>query len=269
MRKILSNLIKVTLVAIFVKYPGLLASSLRLMVAKQLQGHDRIDRGLFKGLQLSAFTWNSSDRASILAGSYETEVQDWLPANVMPRERDLLNIGSTDGLYAIGLLRAKLASRAFCFEINKTSRLQLSANAALNNVEPNQLKVGGLFYSLDAHESAELSDFSFDNALFIIDAEGGEYEFVDEHFCHKFRHSVGIIELHTTDDGQKTSELASTLERFFDVTFLETGARDPQTFPLLRGIADDYRWAVMSEGRDRPGQWAAPTPKASNGTTKR
>jgi hypothetical protein len=261
MKRALSTLIKATLASVFQRYPGLLAASLRLIVAKEFRSHSHIHSGFFRGVQLGNFTWNNSDRASIIAGSYEIEVQDWLASNVSPGERDLLSVGSADGFYPIGLLKSKLVSRAFCFETSEKSRRQLSANVDMNGLHPVQVRVGGHFDSLEFHKSKELVDFSFDDALFIIDAEGGEYDFVDRNFCETFSRSKGIIELHETDDLAKVERLTKNLESFFDITVLETTSRNPEAFPLLRGMRDDYRWGTMSEGRDYPGKWFALTPK--------
>lgn len=261
MKKSLGNLIKLTLATVFRKYPGLLVSSVRLMVAKELRPQQVIHTGLFRGVLLRDFTWHTSDRASIIAGAYEVEVQDWLATNVSPGNRNLLNIGAADGLYAIGLLKAGLATRAFCFEMDKRSRNQLAANAALNSIDPDQINVFGQFVSLGSHEAMELSQFSYVDSLFIVDAEGGEYEFVDEDFCKRFSQSSGIIELHKTNDDSKLQTLMSNLNSFFEITHLETTQRNPQEFPLLRDLPDDYRWVTMSEGRMYPGHWLALTPK--------
>jgi len=257
--------IKFVLSLVFSRFPGLLAASTRAIVARDHLGENKkVSHGLFAGLLMSRYAWNSSDRASIIAGSYETEVQTWLGMRVPKGNRDVINVGAGDGLYAIGLLHSGLASRAFCFETNKISRDSIVANSKVNGLGPDALITAGTFTRLQDHESSELQGFKYEDALFIVDVEGAEFDLLDRYFFKSFRRARGIIEMHDNPENRKAN-LILVAEEFFEVEILNSSSRNPEDFPLLANLSDDLRWSVMSEGRDKPGEWLGLVPKHSGG----
>jgi len=255
MKKFVSAVIKLSLVALFRNFPGLLASSVRIITAEAVVPKlQTIQGGFFEGLNLHTLVWNSSDRASILVGAYEAEVQEWLAAHVAPAKRHLLNIGAGDGLYAVGLLDRRLAAKAFCFESDKKSQDSIILNAGLNNIPDQAIQVFGTFERLQDHLEEELHGFKYINSIFIIDAEGAEFEILTDDFVNRFSKSFGIIEIHDWEGG-RAKTLRARLEEHFIVDELVTGPRNPANYPLIAGESDDLRWSVMSEGRTGPGIW--------------
>lgn len=261
MRKILGNAAKQILSRAFRRFPGILASSLRIIVARDhFYAQDTLSSGLFKGAKFRYLAWNSSDKASILSGSYEHEVQSWLTQNTGRLDRDVINIGAGDGLYAVGLIHSGLASRVFCFETNHHSQKLITKNGELNAFLGGQLVVRGTFSNIAHHLSTDLSGFRFDGSLFIIDAEGAEFQILSREFFQIFRNATGLVEIHDPQNN-KAAELKLLAEEFYNVETIKTQARDPMEFPELAKLGDDFRWGVMSEGRSYPGRWYALTPK--------
>lgn len=261
MRKLFGQIAKQILSRAFRRFPGVLASSLRMIVARDtFKNQDTLSSGIFEGAKFRHLAWNSSDKASILSGSYEHEVQSWLSENITRMDRDVINIGAGDGLYAVGLLHSGFAARVFCFETNPQSRKLITKNATLNNLQEEHLVVQGTFNNIADSLSTSLKDFRFNDSLFIVDVEGAEFEILSPEFFEIFRSSAGLVEIHDPQ-GQKAAELKLLAETFYDVKVIKTQGRDPMEFPALAKLSDDFRWGVMSEGRSYPGQWFGLTPK--------
>ena len=75
-----------------------------------------VQDGIFKDLKLSSDTNTSAGvLGSKILGFYENVVSDFV-INKGPYT-NVINLGSADGYFAIGMLIKKLATKAICFEI--------------------------------------------------------------------------------------------------------------------------------------------------------
>lgn len=243
--------------------PGTAASALRRQAARKAGANGgSIQHGLFSGVRLKGATWGHSDKGAINLGFYESEAQEWLRDTVPARPRDILVLGAADGLYPLGLLRAGLGSRVVCFERDARSRRKLVRNFEENVIDPAIFDVKGEFRGIDSIH--EMEGFRFVDSLFVVDIEGAEFEFLTAAVLKELSKGFGLIEIHASE-GPLLQDFKNRVEKFFVVQEIFSGGRNPYQLDWLQDLSDDYRWALMSEGRSIRGHWFGLSPKRETG----
>jgi hypothetical protein len=219
-----------------------------------------VAHGPFAGQKLTPGAWwGAKDRASMLLGLYEREVLDVIVAR--PARHNLfIDIGAADGYYVVGALKCAGFAHAIAYEISAKGQACIADNARSNGVgdrvEIRGKAEPGFWQSLDGQNSAA--------CFFLIDIEGGEIDICDDAFFEAFRRSMMVIELHpmfVDEADRKFAELRARAERWFDVSELRTGARDPAQFEELAMLEDTDRWLIASEGRKRLMHWLVLRPR--------
>jgi tRNA G26 N,N-dimethylase Trm1 len=145
--------------------------------------------GPFRGLRLISDRGEGSDRAAIFL--YEQEVLNSLKT-VPPKYKTFIDLGSADGYYGVGVLVNKMFEKTYCFEMNEKGREVIKKNAALNEVADNVVIRGTA--NKDFHK--EFSQSDLDQAVLLIDIEGGEFDLLDKTSFERLSKSIIIIELH-------------------------------------------------------------------------
>ena len=206
----------------------------------------KVQQGLFGGLQLDKDTWwGKNDLGAQCLGLYEKEVLDLIAATG-PYDT-FLDIGAADGYYAVGLLHAKMAKRAICFEISKDGQRAINENWLINKC-PGEIEIHG-----EANEQtiASVATQLSDNTLALIDIEGFEFQLLSQEVIATLGTCNVVVEIHNWVDGfeNKYSALLKDLDRFFDIKIISPSERNTQTIELLRSYTDDNRLLVSSERR--------------------
>ncbi|WP_262273287.1 hypothetical protein [Microvirga yunnanensis] len=181
----------------------------------------------------------------------------------------LIDIGAADGYFGVGLVAAGVYTRSVCFERDPVTRESLLALARLNNVEDRITALG----TADVNSIAELERAGVDlsDAVVLCDIEGGEFDIFSKELLGKLSKSRIIIELHNNmvENGDSLLQrLVSDAQTYFDISYIETGPRDPTSIPLLRDMADDDRWLLCSEGRGVYQNWMVLSPHEPLGNQK-
>lgn len=218
--------------------------------------------GLFKGLRLGTTSWwGIADISGMLLGIYEKEILDSL-ASIPSSHKVLVELGAADGYYAIGAIVSKLFDSSYCYESSELGRMNIEANALLNNVNDRvaiQGKADPAFY-----EYLQLANVDMSKCVLLCDIEGGEFELFDADMFDRFKGSVIIIEIHDWffEDGKsRYQQLKRNASCNFNITELTTGPRDLSVFPELNAYCDEDRWLMASEGRGRLMTWVRLDPK--------
>ena len=206
----------------------------------------KVLRGLFSGLKLNRDTcWGKSDLGAQCLGFYEKEILDVIA--VQDPFDTFLNLGSADGFYAVGMLHAKMAKKAICFELSEEGRSQVKENWLINE-SPGELEVHG--------EATEQSIYSVvnrlsENTLVLIDIEGGEFGLLSQDLIALIGKYKVIIEIHNWIDGfeEKYAALLTDLDRFFDIAIIPPSERNSVNDEILRSYPDENRLLVSSERR--------------------
>ena len=208
----------------------------------------------------TASSWGRHDVSAKILGTYERHVTDRLVGCANPNGV-LLDLGSADGYFAVGALRAGLFSRAICFERSQKGRAALRAAATQNGVAE-RIEIKG-----DATEAAILAAVPKDAVgVALCDIEGGEFHVLTDAVLQHLATLHVIIELHdflVEDGAAKKAALIDRAATHFTTEIMVTGATPISEFPELDRFDDDRRLLAFSEGREAATDWLVLHPKPS------
>ena len=222
----------------------------RLRVSKEVfeMMNGVVGYGPLKGLKLADDAWwGAPDKASMLLGLYEQELLDVLTSKPLVDKSYFIDIGAADGYYGIGLVMAGFYKKSFCFEISEKGRLTIKNNAEVNGVSEKVQVFGAADQALAQHLPQEC----IQDAVVLVDIEGGEFGVLTEDFLKTFQHSYVLIEVHNWVEGfeEKYFNLLLTASKYFSIDTVKPGVRDLTQFSELNDFTDDNRYLICSEGR--------------------
>lgn len=179
----------------YIQYQRLLAAKEKTtfkLHKKYIQLLDKpvVRRGPFKGLRYPGFSSFGSAIFPKILGSYEKELHPIIEKICAKSYSEIIDIGSAEGYYAIGMALRKPEAKVFAFDVDRHANIFCSQMAQLNGVS-NRVKIE----SKCTPEA--LAGFPFSGkALIISDCEGYEKHLFTE---DNVRHLTGcdlLIETH-------------------------------------------------------------------------
>jgi hypothetical protein len=217
----------------------------------------KVQRGPFEGMILPAHgAWSDHDIASKLVGSYEEELFPTILELAKVPFRSIVNIGASEGYYAIGMKRLVPDATVYTYDIDENSFQALEDCQKLNGVSVKRL---------DAFKCADpfpgnLKDWNLPS-LFIIDCEGCEARVVDfpqevlvkSHF---------LIEVHDLFIPGITTKLTDFLSNTHDVTVIPQRSRNFDDYPELEKYSELKKAIILDEYRDGKMEWLYAKPKS-------
>ncbi|MGH0000532.1 hypothetical protein ACQU0X_10700 [Pseudovibrio ascidiaceicola] len=227
----------------------------RLIHKHFLDGDMSISQGPFKGLKLPQYgAWRDGDLAAKLIGSYEKELHPYLTKIIDQRPSALINIGASEGYYAIGLKRLLPETSVFAYDIHEGSRKALKDCAKKNDVTVQNLT--------DFSFSA-LDHFSqYATLTFIVDCEGCEcnIECISKDIISR---STFLIELHDLFVPGVTKTLKNFLAPTHNLTLIEEEPRNSRDYPEISQMSGIDRMLLTCEFRATPMHWLYAEPRVS------
>lgn len=213
-----------------------------------------VRNGIFQGLQYPAFKAAGSAISPKLLGTYELELHASL-ANILKRRHDcIVDIGSAEGYYAIGLARLT-NSTVYAFDSDEKARKLCSEMAVANGVE---LQLEN-FCTAESLLKLPLGKRS----LIISDCEGYEVELFSEKTVNMLTSHDLIIETH---DIYQAGILDALLKRFkntHNVEVIESFDDKEKVFryvlPDLNDISAENRLRLLREFRPGKMKWLVAT----------
>lgn len=219
---------------------------------------DRVQRGPFAGLQYPRRRGDIVHSAKLI-GSYECELHDAIEALVARAPELIVNIGSGDGYYVVGLARRLPRATVVAVDPDPLAQRACAATAAANGVGDRLSQL----VRLDAEGLGALLAASAARALAVVDCEGYEDELLDPVRAPALARTDLLVETHDFARAGVTARLTERLATTHDVRRLEVTARDPGTFPELASVTADLRAGLVDEFRHHPQSWLACTARAS------
>jgi len=210
--------------------------------------HGSVAHGPFKGLTLDATPfWGRADIASMLLGCYELEVIEALHSQEFLSKSHFVDIGAADGYYVVGGLKSGRFKTADCFELTESGRGAILKNAQRNGVA-DRLRI---FEKADRYFPAILADIDWGNTVVLCDIEGAELELFDDNCLSAMSGAMILIEIHNWVENfwQRYEALLERIFKKYKVRFLERSRLPAYSLPELRGMHDDNRMLILSEGR--------------------
>lgn len=235
---------------------GLTAPAAR--IAKRLDDHVR--RGPFAGMHYPRRRGDIVHTAK-LVGAYECELHAAVERLIARAPTLVVNVGSGDGYYVVGIARRLHAARIVAVDPDPLAQRACALTSGMNGVgervEP--------FTLVDARALERILD-SAAHALIIVDCEGYEDELLDPLRAPTLARALARADLLVeTHDFARPGVTARLTERFgatHHVERIEAAARDVSAYSELSGEPPEIARGLLDEFRHMPQSWLVLTARA-------
>lgn len=225
--------------------------------AKKVSPDGRVLVGIFAGLWLPfGAPWGGL--SARLAGGYEEELVPELRRLIADAPPLIIDVGSAEGYYAVGLARALPSSTVIAFDIDRRARQLCALTARRNDVR--NLRVAGRI------DPRRLQRLIVPGALVVSDCEGYEDELLDPELVPGLGEATILVELHEFAVPGLTRRVLDRFAGTHDATIIDAGPRDPGGRPHLDHLGTAEARAAIDEGRPvvpHPMQWAVLRPRSA------
>jgi hypothetical protein len=181
---------------------------------------------------------------SKLLGTYENELHDTIRRLPLLRPDVIVNIGSAEGYYSVGLARLMPEARMIAYDISALAQYRTNKLAELNGVASRVETRGYCSVEELNHVCGEAR-----RALVLSDCEGCEWELIDPAAAPNLRRAIMLIETHEMCRAGVHEEIKRRFADSHDQT--EITCRDRSLADLPSGVtlpAADAA-AAMDESR--------------------
>jgi Methyltransferase domain len=212
---------------------------------------NRVQSGPFAGMELPiSKTWEEGYRAPRLLGCYEAGLHAHLLKSVQRAPETVINIGCSEGYYAVGLARLLPNATVFGFDINPKAAAVCRQAAELNGVSE-RLVLDGLCTTTALGQLAGRNG----RPLIFIDCEGAELQLLDPARVPTLANCDIIVETHDFVDRSITPTLLDRFSTSHTIELVAESARDPNQFNPLRSWRELDRSLVVDEARPEAMNW--------------
>jgi hypothetical protein len=205
--------------------------------------------GPLAGLRLSdEMIGVSGDLVAKLLGTYERELVPAFEEWVAQRPSVVVDVGSAEGYYAVGLAHAIPGATVHAFDIDPAARRRCAALAALNGVESRVLV-------REECTPEVLGELPEEGVVVLSDCEGCERALLDPERQPLLKGWPIVVELHDFID---PSISAALRDRFADSHDIELISERPVAElqpPELAHLTDAQRAALLGENRPTVMSW--------------
>lgn len=182
-----------------------------------------------------------------LVGTYEDELHVALTALFANDYDTVVDIGSAEGYYAVGLALRLPRAAVYAYDPDPTARRLCATLARLNGVSERLVMRG-------AFSTESLSDIPGGPTLVVCDVEGHEYDLFTTATAHVWRHCDLVIELHDYLGRPCREQVRASLAASHAIDVIPArGKTPPPTLP--RGLSDADRRIAVDEIRPASQAW--------------
>ncbi|HNY26424.1 MAG TPA: hypothetical protein PLA90_03630 [Candidatus Sumerlaeota bacterium] len=208
--------------------------------------------GPFQGLLYPSLQAVGSAALPKIIGSYEAELHTLLERLCTCSYTTVIDIGSAEGYYAVGLALRLKQAHVFAFEGNPQGRTLCGEMARINEVSDRV----ELFGWCDRASLAQLVE-TRKTGLIVCDCEGGEYDLLDPRQIPALDHFDILMELHEIHpDGPTAAQIFR--ERFHlshNAEFINLRSRKSLQHLSPLTLTESEARFVTDEGRGGSGGW--------------
>lgn len=203
----------------------------------------KVLRGPFKGLQYPNTRYVNSDLAPKILGSYESELYPAIEEMCTRKYSDIIDVGSAEGYYAVGLAMRLPGAKVHAFDIEEDAIAMCKEMARLNNVYSQ--------FTFNSFCSSEtLANFPFKGrGLVICDCEGYEYDLFNEKCLSNLKNCDLLIELHDLYNPKISPHIKSLFASTHQITIIGGQNKSKAQFPELADFNELEQAYILSESR--------------------
>lgn len=224
-------------------------------IAKRLDEHVR--RGPFAGMHYPRRRGDIVHTAK-LVGAYESELHGAIERLIARTPTLVVNVGSGDGYYVVGIARRLHAARIVAVDPDPLAQRACADTARRNDVgarvEP--------LTRIDAPALERILDSPV-RALIVVDCEGYEDELLDPARAPSLAHADLLVETHDFARAGVTARLTDRFGGTHHVERIEVAARDVTAFPDLSDTPADVARGLLDEFRHMPQSWLVLTTRSA------
>jgi len=210
------------------------------LVAQFIKNYDlRVLNGPFSGMRYVHFSYWGRLLPK-LVGSYEEELHEII-RNIIAKGFDLIvDIGSAEGYYAIGLARACPSGYVIAFEQSPYARALFKVLARKNGVRDRVSLLGSC-------TQEKLSAVLKDHSILISDCEGCELELLDPERVPTLKTCTMIVELHDCYNPIISSTIKDRFSHTHDVIIINESERIVKNYACLNIFKDTDKLFCVQE----------------------
>jgi protein-L-isoaspartate O-methyltransferase len=213
-----------------------------------------VQSGPFAGMDYLAES-TEGGLAPRLLGSYESELHPAIEAFAAADLDVIIDIGSAEGYYAVGMARIAPRVTVHAYDIDPKARAAC-ADLALRNGVSDRVIVGGEF------KGEDFAAFADRKVLVLMDAEGAEDALLDPARWPALRDMNLIVETHNMYAPGVTDRLTERFEQSHDIENIEQTPRIMARPDWLKKLSHLDQLLAIWEWRAGPTPWLVMRPKA-------
>lgn len=204
--------------------------------------------GPFKGM---TFLPASAEGCHIpkLLGCYEAELQPHIEAAAQRGYAAIINVGSAEGYYAVGLARLIAHAMIHARDINPAAQIACRNLAAANDVA-DRVVVGGEF------KGEDFAAFATQKTLVVCDIEGGENSLLDPARFPALRRMDIIVELHDRPQSKMSEIIPQRFAQSHEIALVNARAREVELPDVFQNLPHLDQLLAVWEWRAGPTPWA-------------
>ena len=221
----------------------------RVLASRQFlesQGPE-VQSGPFRGMRYPEFSCHSRNLIPKFIASYEDELYPWIEEAVGKGYQQIINIGSADGYYTVGLALRMPQAHVIGFDTDRWARKATRALASENNADNVEV--------LSMCTTEWLRHNVKDGTLLLVDCEGCEAHLLDVDRAPELSSCDLIVELHDAQAPGIADKLKAWFGKTHDIRCVEAKPKEAADYPALHVVPENMRSAVISEGRHGPQEW--------------
>ena len=217
-------------------------------ITRQLIQHfgPKVQNGPFQGLEFPPITFDRH-LAPKLVGSYEKELHPVFEGIISRNYQEILDIGSADGYYAVGLAQLLPDVPVHAFDTDPWARQATTAMARLNGTS-----------NVQEHDKCDpewLHHYLKPSSFLMSDCEGYEDVLLDSQKAPSLLSCDILVELHETASPGVSERIKNRFSQSHEIISFHTQARDLDNFEMLEFLLSNDRKLAVNELRNGSQQW--------------
>ena len=224
---------------------------------------DRVRRGPFQGMHFPFRYGNETGWLGKILGAYESELHGVIDRICRDDYTQVINIGTAEGFYFVGLARRLPAARITGFETNEEAR-EACQELALANGVARRIVLHGTCNI----ETLQTQDISGGRVLVVADCEGEEYRLLQPALIPALNECDLLVELHClgTSGMGPFESISSILSNTHTLQFISCRPRMPSQFQELGHLTEVEADMILSEGRRNSVGWVFARSRCRHGS---
>ncbi len=215
----------------------------------------KVFQGPFEGMNFFSNPLDISEGCLVpkIIGSYESELHSTIEDLKLNKPDAIVNIGSAEGYYSVGLKLLLGDVDVFAYDIDPKAKEKTLELSKLNNVDISCRKE---FFS------SELEGLEKKDILILCDIEGDELKLFSEDEIIKYKDCRIIIETHLTKFGHSKDILPNLFSKTHDIEVIEQ--KGSEAFIVPKSISQSNHLDILLskwECRTHPTPWLVLNPR--------